>query len=78
MTYTEKEYELAMRYVNGDINDVQLNYLAVQGKTTEKRVREIAEYVNFVSPFLIASGLILAFLAFHLVFCFLCVVFNFK
>jgi hypothetical protein len=78
MTYTEKEFELAMRYVNGDINDVQLNYLAVQSKTTEERVREIAEYVNFVSPFLVASGLVLAFLFFHLIFCFLCIIFNFK
>ena len=78
MIYTEKELELAMRYINGDINDVQLNYLAVQSKTTEEKVREIAEYINFMSPFLVASALLLAFFSFHLIFCFLCIVFNFK
>ena len=76
MIYTEKELELAMRYSNGDINDVQLNYLAIQSKTTEKKIREIAEYINFMSPFLVASILLLSFFFFHLVFCFLCIILN--
>ena len=76
MIYTEKELELAMRSSNGDINDVQLNYLAIQSKTTEKKIREIAEYINFMSPFLVASILLLSFFFFHLVFCFLCIILN--
>jgi len=76
MIYTEKEIELALRYSNGDINDVQLNYLAIQSKTTEKKIREIAEYIRFMSPFLLASILLLGFFFFHLVFCFLCIIFN--
>jgi hypothetical protein len=43
--YTPKEYELAVRYNLGDINEVQLCFLAFQNKTDENKIKELADYI---------------------------------
>lgn len=70
MIYSNKEKELAKRYVSGDLTDVQLNYLAYQNGIDKKRLRRIAKEIKSTEPFFIAAKLIIGFMFFHFFCCF--------
>lgn len=45
--YSDKEVELAFKYLFGEINDIQLNFLAVQNNIDENRIIEICKKLRF-------------------------------
>lgn len=68
MNCTPEEFELALRYMTGDINDVQLNYLSYQGNISKRKIKRLANQISSISPFLTAVGLLILFVLFHFLF----------
>jgi hypothetical protein len=76
MHFTSKELDLAKKYANGDLTDVQLNYLAFQIGANKRKLKKLAEYFKSTEPFFVAAKLLLGFIVFHLLFCFFYSLYN--
>jgi len=68
MNCTPEEFELAVRYMTGDINDVQLSYLACQSNLNKRKIKKLANQITSMSPFVTAVGLLILFVLFHVLF----------
>jgi len=70
MKFTEEEIDLAKKYLVGEYTDVQFNYLIFQNKIDKNKMNNLIDYLQSISPIIIASKLLLALLFFHFVACF--------
>jgi len=68
MDYSSKEIELATKYSLGEINDIQLNFLAVQNETEKYRIQELAQSLQKTEKVLKNINLIIIILAFYLIY----------
>jgi hypothetical protein len=75
MNHNQKEIDLAKRYISGDFTDVQFNYLIVQNKLNKRKMRKLVNYVKTTEPFYVFCKLMIGFLIFHFLSCFLYSVF---
>ena len=73
--YTQSEIELAKKYISGDCTDVQFNYLVVQNKLNKKRMKRLVDIIRTTEPFYVFCKLLLLFMFFHFLLCFLYSVF---
>jgi len=71
MKYSEKELELAKKYVNGDYNEIQLNYIISTNNLNKKNVDLLISFCRTYAPFATFCWVVVLFYIFHLVFCFM-------
>jgi len=69
MHYTEKEIELARRYMNGDCNDLQLNYIIATEHMDRDRMEELVDRLSYKEPMENAAKFALACMMVHLTAC---------
>lgn len=69
MEATEEETELASRYLRGEYNEVQFNYMTHQCGSSRDRMEEILEMISFRTPLLNAARFILICMLVHFLFC---------
>lgn len=69
MEATEREKEIASRYLTGEYTEVQFNYLLHQCGSTKERMERIIEQASFQVPLANAAKFILACLLVHFIFC---------
>jgi hypothetical protein len=50
--YSQKEMDLAIDYLRGDINEIQLNYLSAQNNTEPEKIKKIAQKLKGYSIFI--------------------------
>ena len=68
MEYTNKEIELAHKYVTGEYTETQFNYWVSQNNLDKEKMHELIEYLQSVKPvFLIAKMLLIVFILYMLV-----------
>lgn len=67
--YTEKEIRLAKRYLEGDCNDVQMNYIIQTESLDRDRVEGLISAMSFGEPMVAFTKVMLAFMAFHFLVC---------
>jgi hypothetical protein len=68
--HTEKELELAKRYLEGDCNDIQFNYIVSTEKLDRNRIERLMEQINYNGPMVAAAKMMLLYIMLHFVFCF--------
>lgn len=66
------EIDLAKRYVCGDCNEIQLNYIILENKFDRNKIELLISYYRNVEPFYVACKLLLGFLIFNHVFSAIC------
>lgn len=44
--YSQKEIDLAINYLDGKINDIQLNFLSVQNDIESEKIKKIAQEIR--------------------------------
>lgn len=44
--YSQKEIDLALNYLDGKINDIQLNFLSVQNNIESEKIKKIAQEIK--------------------------------
>jgi hypothetical protein len=69
--HTEKELELARRYLDGDCNDVQFNYIMTTEKMDKDRMERLIEQISYNSPITSVAKMMLIYIMMHFVFCLL-------
>jgi hypothetical protein len=69
MTPTEKEREIALRYISGEYTEVQMNYLAHQCGSDRERMDEILDKISTEMPLAAAAKFILLCMFLHFVAC---------
>jgi hypothetical protein len=69
MNASEKEMELARKYLGREYTEVQFNYLLVQNGIDKKRMESILEYMSYSEPMVIAAKLMLLYIMIHFGFC---------
>lgn len=69
MNYTEKEIELALSYMQGQINDIQLNFLS-KNKIEAEKIKKIAQEITKFDSYLKKSVIFFAILIFFLIYYF--------
>jgi hypothetical protein len=69
MTATEKERDLAIRYLRGEYTEVQMNYLAHQCGSDRERMDRILEKISTEMPLATAAKFILLCMMLHFVAC---------
>lgn len=69
MDATEKETEIARKYLAGELTEVQMNYLAHQCGSTMERIEAIAENMATMTPIVRATKLMLFCIMFHFMAC---------
>ena len=67
--YTEKELELAKRYMHGDCNDLQFNYIITTEHMDRDRLEELVDRLSYKEPMENAAKVLLAFMMVHLMAC---------
>lgn len=72
MSATEKEMDLAKRYVDGDCNEVQFNYLVHSQGLDRERVERLVDELSYNLPMARAAKLMLLYMAFNFLFCLFC------
>lgn len=76
MTYAEKELELARRYLDGDCNDTQFNYLLHTQGLDRERVEKIIDELAYNLPLARAAKIMLLYIAFMFAFSMFCSIFH--
>jgi hypothetical protein len=69
MDASEKELELAKKYLGREYTEVQFNYLLVQNGIDKKRMESILEYISYNEPMVVAAKLMLLYIMIHFGFC---------
>jgi hypothetical protein len=69
MNASEKEMELARKYLGREYTEVQFNYLLVQNGIDKKRMESILEYMSYSEPMVIAAKLMLLYIMIHFGLC---------
>jgi len=69
MDASEKELELAKKYLGREYTEVQFNYLLVQNGIDKKRMESILEYISYNEPMAVAAKLMLMYIMLHFGFC---------
>lgn len=69
MEISEKELELARKYLGREYTEVQFNYLLVQNEIDKKRMDSILEYLSYREPMAIVVKLMLIYIMIHFGFC---------
>jgi hypothetical protein len=72
MAATEKERDLAIRYLRGEYTEVQMNYLAHQCGSDRERMDEILDKISTEMPLATAAKFILLCMLLHFVACTVC------
>ena len=54
---SEKELQLAKKYLGREYTEVQFNYLLVQNGIDKKRMESILEYMSYSEPMVVAAKL---------------------
>ena len=70
MQYTDKEIDLAKKYLIGEYTDVQFNYLMYQNNIDKNKMNNLINYLESISPIATMCKLLLALLFFHFISCF--------
>lgn len=68
--HTEKELELAKRYMDGECNDIQFNYIITTEKLDKNRIELLIEQLSYNGPMASIAKMMLLYIMFHFVFCF--------
>lgn len=76
MSYTEKELELATRYMEGDCNETQFNYLLHAQGLDRERVEGLIDHLAYNLPLARAAKIMLMYIAFMSLFCMFCSMLN--
>lgn len=69
MNISEKELELARKYLGQECTEVQFNYLLVQNGIDKKRMESVLEYLSYQEPMAIVVKLMLLYIMIHFGFC---------
>lgn len=69
--YSEKELSLAERYINGECNDIQYNYIVSTEGMDRNRLDELIKEMSYHSPLLVSAKILLLFIVFNFFFCLL-------
>lgn len=69
MDATEKEKEIALKYLRGEYTEVQMNYLAHQCGSDRERMDLILEKISAEMPLATASKFILLCMLLHFMAC---------
>lgn len=69
MEYTEKEISLAKRYMKGDCNEVQFNYLVHSENVRRERVEQLIEELAHRLPIAGVVKMLLIYMLINLLFC---------
>lgn len=69
MNASEKEMELARKYLGREYTEVQFNYLLVQNGIDKKKMESILEYMSYSEPMVVAAKLMLLYIMIHFGFC---------
>jgi hypothetical protein len=69
MDISEKELELAKKYLGREYTEVQFNYLLVQNEIDKKRMESILEQMAYSEPMVVVTKLMLAYIMIHFGFC---------
>lgn len=69
MQTSEKELELARKYLNREYTEVQFNYLLVQNGIDKKRMESLLEYLSYQEPMAIIVKMMLIYIMIHFGFC---------
>lgn len=72
MTYTEKEFELANRYMEGNCNETQFNYLLHTQGLDRDRVESLVDELAYNLPLARAAKIMLMYIMFMSLFCLFC------
>lgn len=67
--HTEKEVELAKRYLDGDCNEIQLNYIIHTEGMDGKRVEKLIDYMAYHEPINTVVRLMIVYMISHFAFC---------
>ena len=66
---SEKELQLAKKYLGREYTEVQFNYLLVQNGIDKNRRESILEYMSYSEPMVVAAKLVLMYIIIHFGFC---------
>lgn len=69
--YTEKELKLAKRYLGGDCNDLQMNYIIQTENLNRGRVEGLISALSIGEPMIAFAKVMLAFMLLHFTACLL-------
>jgi hypothetical protein len=69
MQTSEKELEIARKYMSNEYTEVQFNYLLVQNKIDRIRMESIIENLSYQEPMAIVAKLMIAYIMTHFAFC---------
>lgn len=69
MQTSEKELEIARKYMSNEYTEVQFNYLLVQNKIDRTRMESIIEHLSYHEPIAVVAKLMLAYIMVHFAFC---------
>lgn len=69
MNPTDKELEIARRYLSGEYTEVQMNYLAHQCGSDRERMDRIIEKISTEMPLATAAKFILGCMVLHFLAC---------
>jgi hypothetical protein len=67
--YTEKEVELARKYIRGECNETQFNYIMCMENIDKKKMEKIISELSYVEPMATAAKLMLAYMFLHFMAC---------
>ena len=69
MDTSEKELELARRYLKQEYTEVQFNYILVQNGIDKKRMESILERLSYQEPMAIVAKIMLFYILIHFGLC---------
>lgn len=69
METSEKELELARKYLGQEYTEVQFNYLLVQNGIDKKKMESLLEHLSYREPMAIVVKLMLIYIMIHFGFC---------
>lgn len=69
MDASEKELELARKYLGREYTEVQFNYLLAQNGIDKKRMESLLEHLSYQEPMAVAAKLMLMYIMIHFAAC---------
>lgn len=72
MTHAEKEMDLAKRYLDGDCNEIQFNYMLQAQGLDRERVERLVDELAYSLPLARAAKIMLLYIMFMSLFCLFC------
>lgn len=67
--YSQKEIELAEKYLSGEYSDNQFNYWICLNNLDKNKMIKLVEYLRNFGPMILAAKLIIGFMIVHFVAC---------